>query len=508
MRNQALGRDDTNGRDELVARGKWRTWVGDEGTLDFTFLHADIDNGYDAWTLDGSRETQTNAPGVDRQRTDAASLRLDDAAVGDNALTAVASYARTKTLYGYDYDWGSTAFWEPYFYEGDEYWDRKRRTGSLELRLASHLADAPGSVAWLAGAYALRLEEDGRYTSAGEYVDPVDPDFSWADERLLDDRYRATSLALFGQLDGNLARDWRWSAGMRVEQRRARYRDSGEVNGDVQLSDFRARDRMVGGQASLSRDFGDDLTGYALVSRGYKAGGFNLRAVPDELRDFEPEFLWNLETGLRAKLADGRGRASAAMFYQRRRDQQVRSGRQLVGGGPYEFVTTNLPAGYSAGIEASLDYEVGRRWSIGASLGLLRSRTGETVNEDGDPVPSRESAHAPGYTAAINAAWRHPGGFFARIDVSATDAFYFDVPTDHDQRSRAYVLTHLKVGFERHNWRIHGWLRNAFDRQYAVRGFYFGNDPRAGWADGLYRQWGDPRQLGVTVAVDFGSGGM
>jgi hypothetical protein len=36
-----------------------------------------------------------------------------------------------------------------------------------------------------------------------------------------------------------------------------------------------------------------------------------------------------------------------------------------------------------------------------------------------------------------------------------------------------------------------------------VRGFYFGNDPRTGWVEGLYRQLGDPRQLGMTVAVDF-----
>jgi outer membrane receptor protein involved in Fe transport len=83
------------------------------------------------------------------------------------------------------------------------------------------------------------------------------------------------------------------------------------------------------------------------------------------------------------------------------------------------------------------------------------------------------------------------------------DDFYFDVPTDHDQRSRAYTLAHVKLGFERDGWRVHGWLRNVFDRQYAVRGFYFANDPRTGWVDALYRQWGDPRQLGLTVAVDF-----
>ncbi len=74
-----------------------------------------------------------------------------------------------------------------------------------------------------------------------------------------------------------------------------------------------------------------------------------------------------------------------------------------------------------------------------------------------------------------------PGGFFARVDVTAMDDFYFDVPTDHDQKSRPYSLTNLKLGYEHHNWSVYGWLRNAFDKQYAVRGFYFGNDPRIGW---------------------------
>src|SRR5690606_2992801 len=234
------------------------------------------------------------------------------------------------------------AFWQPYVYDGVERWDRRRSTASAEVRLASPPAGERAALAWLLGAYALRLEEDGRYRSVGNYEDP-DPSWNWTDDRLINDRYRATNLALFGQLDGQLADTWRWTAGLRVEQREADYRDAGQVNGDAQSADFDARDRMLGGQLSLSRDLGEAATAYTLLSRGYKAGGFNLGDVPDELRPFDPEFLWNLETGIKARLPEGRGHADVAVFYQWRKDQQVRSGRQLVGGGPYEFVTTNLP---------------------------------------------------------------------------------------------------------------------------------------------------------------------
>src|SRR5262245_41734899 len=55
MRNAYLGRSDTMGRDELTARVKWHSEYGAATALDFTYLHADLDNGYDAWAIDNSR---------------------------------------------------------------------------------------------------------------------------------------------------------------------------------------------------------------------------------------------------------------------------------------------------------------------------------------------------------------------------------------------------------------------------------------------------------------------
>ncbi|MDQ2640152.1 MAG: TonB-dependent receptor plug domain-containing protein [Pseudomonadota bacterium] len=505
MRNAALDRKDANGRDELTARLKWRSWVGEGGTLDITLLHADMDNGYDAWSLDGSRTTWSDEPGMDRQRSNAAALRLS-LPMGANTLTAIASHAHSDLEYGYDYDWGSTEFWQPYFYQGADHWDRERRSTSGELRLASPVAQRSGELAWLLGAYALRLGENSQFDSAGEYVhpDPADPlcepFCDWSDARSLDDRYAATTAALFGQLDGRIGGAWRWSAGLRVEQRRTRYRDTGEASSQP----FRKRDRMLGGQLSLSRELGSEATAYGLLSRGYKAGGFNLGPLTDDAgRYFDPQSMWNLEAGLKRRLPRG-GRAELVAFYQRHDDEQVRSGVQLFPGGPYEFITTNLDgAGYSTGIEGSIQYPLTRALVVGGSLGLLRSRTAQSFDDGGAPIPPRERAHAPQYTAAVNLTWRLPQGFFARVDVTAMDGFYFDVPTDHDQKSRAYALAHLKAGYETGRWSIHGWLRNALDKQYAVRGFYFGNDPRIGWADQLYTQRGDPRQAGITASLNF-----
>jgi outer membrane receptor protein involved in Fe transport len=340
----------------------------------------------------------------------------------------------------------------------------------------------------------------------GHYVEPGDPDDGGSSD-LLDLDYHATNLALFGQLNGLLAPQWQWSAGLRLEQRRANYQDAGSVGGDPRLSDDHARDRMLGGQVSVSHELGDSTHAYVALSRGYKAGGFNLGNVPVGARRFDPEYLWNLESGIRTAVG-GRGYADVSVFYEKRRDQQVRSGRQLTPGDPntYVFTTVNLPKGNAAGLEASLQYELMHGLELGASLGLLHTRSGATTISDdlGNlvTVPSRQNAHAPPYTAALNATWRNRSGFMARVDFTAMDSFYFDVPTDHDKKSNAYSLVHLKAGYEHDRWAVYGWVRNVFDKNYAVRGFFFENEP-PDWEKKLYLQQGDPRQYGLTVNWRF-----
>ncbi|HTQ35903.1 MAG TPA: TonB-dependent receptor, partial [Steroidobacteraceae bacterium] len=503
MHNAYLDRDDTNNRDELTARLKWHGELGPGTALDFTYLHADLDNGYDAWAIDNSRTTLSDKPGKDSQLANGASLKLTSMA-GADLLTAIGSYADSNSLNSYDSDWGNPDSWAPYTYDYSYSSRRHRRTGSLELRLAS----PAGPLEWLAGAYALRLNESGHDLAPGLYIDPYDADNDLASDDQLDLGYHATNLALFGQLDGALAPQWRWSAGLRLEQRQASYHDAGIVEGEPRSTDpaLDARDRMLGGQASISRELGEGASAYVSLSRGYKAGGFNLGDIPADRRRFDPEYLWNLESGVKTRLGS-RGYADVSLFYERRHDQQVRTGVQLTPGDPntYQFITTNLPHGYGAGLEASLQYQLTRGLQLGASLGLLRTRTAPAAVEDdaGDlvPVPPRENAHAPPYTAALNATWRG-GGFMARVDLTAMDSFYYDAPTVTDEKSHAYALAHFKAGYERERWSVYAWVRNVFDKDYTVRGFYFANEP-PDWPNKLYTQQGDPRQFGLTATANF-----
>ena len=55
----------------------------------------------------------------------------------------------------------------------------------------------------------------------------------------------------------------------------------------------------------------------------------------------------------------------------------------------------------------------------------------------------------------------------------------------------------LKAGYAGERWSVYAWGRNVLDEHYAVRGFYFGLEP-PDFANKLYVQRGDPRQVGVT----------
>lgn len=500
IRNAFLGRDDTNERDELTGRFKWR-WDASESTaMDVTILHANLDNGYDAWAIDNSRTSLSDRPGKDSQRASGVSARLKTTAFEPYDFTVIASYADSKSTNSFDADWGNDESWGAYTYDYFQRSDRDRYTATLESRLASPAPANVGDLGWLFGAYMMRMDEDGRDRLDGTYADPSDPSWDGSSADDMQSAYEATSAAVFGQIDQLITERWRWSAGIRAEQRDADYSDRGISGGVAQLSDLSAKDSMIGGQVSLSVDVTDTSTAYLSLSRGYKAGGFNLGNIPQEAREFDPEYLWSAETGFKADVLQGRALFETSVFYQWRRDLQIRSGQQLdpTNPGTYVFVTDNLANGYNTGIETSLRFAVNESLDIGGSFGLLRTKASGGVREDGEWVRARDQAHAPEYTAAIFADWRHPRGFAARVDVSARDNFYFDVATDHDMQSSSYVLANLKVGYERDRWSAYFWMRNVFDEGYAVRGFYFYNEPPFGERN-LYTQAGDPRQVGVTV---------
>lgn len=495
-----LRRDDTNGRDELTARGKWRWQPSDATTVDLLWLHTDLDNNYDAWSIDNTRRSLADRPGKDSQLADAGALRVASDFPNGNELTVIATAAQADGEYSYDEDWGNASSWAPYTYD---YFYRSlstRRARTLEARLASAPVSKPGDMAWLAGVYALDMSYDLRESRVGEFIDPSDPFGSGAANYLLASRYDATNLAAFGQLDGRLTDRWGWSVGLRAEQRDADYSDESFAD-DPRTTDVGDSEQMLGGQATLHFDPSPASRVFATLSRGYKAGGFNLGRAAALRERFKPEYLWGLDIGAKGEWFERRLYADVTAFYMKRDDMQVSTGIQEEGvAGSYIFITDNASSGSNTGIEASARWQATAQVELGGAVGLLRSRY-SGYRPEGEDVSDRDQAHAPEYQLSLHAAWRSPLGWMARVDFVAIDDFYFDVPPA-DQRADAYSLTHLKAGYEGNRWGVYVWARNVFDEEYIVRGFYFENEP-PNWEDKRYVQLGEPRQVGVSVRWEY-----
>ena len=148
--------------------------------------------------------------------------------------------------------------------------------------------------------------------------------------------------------------------------------------------------------------------------------------------------------------------------------------------------------------------------ALSASLGLLDTEIrqfslvdrldGVPGFEDLQSLPGRAFAHAPEYSFNLAADWSLAAGWFARLAVWGRDTFYFDY--GHDQTSAAFQVVDLRVGRAWGRWELSAWARNLFDEEYAVRGFYFGNEP-PDFPNRLYLRLADPRHLGITLKYRY-----
>jgi outer membrane receptor protein involved in Fe transport len=260
---------------------------------------------------------------------------------------------------------------------------------------------------------------------------------------------------------------------------------------------------LWGGHVSLDTRIADGQHVYALLSRGYKAGGFYLSpGLPAAQLLFGPESDLNFEVGHKGQFNGGKVRSDTAVFYMARRSEQLLTGEQLVPNNPDTFIfyTGNAQSGYNYGLESTLTWQAGPALELGASLGLLRTLYRGFV-QNGIELASRALPHAPGWQSAINATWRDPRGPYARIDVTGMGAFYYDLPPN-ETRSKSYALVNGRVGWAAERCEVYLWVRNAWNKDYAVRGFYFGDEP-PDFPSKLYTQLGEPRNWGLHVTVRY-----
>jgi len=525
--NVYLNRDDTNREDEYTYRAKWTFTPSDRLRFELTAVQVDIDNGYDAFTIDNSRNTESDQPGVDSQHSTGVSARVHYLTSDTVGFTAVATYAKSIIKYSFDGDWGNPVLWAPVatIYQASEVQNRDRTTKTIELRLGT---EDPHGFGWLVGFYGNLLDETlsdlslSDYQPLGTPVDPVDDQ----SDNVIDSGYRARNLALFGELDGDLAANLRWSFGLRGERWSANYQgtttdflgtNTGYTNApvtptaieSVTLAALSPVNNLWGGHVSLTYKLDSTQSLYTTVSRGYKAGGFNLSQglLPNQLL-FNPETDVSVEAGYKADMLDHRLKINADVFYLYRHDAQITTSFQSDPSNPDDFVfyTGNAASGHNYGLESDADWRAADRVTLGANLGLLQTYFEDFVQQGASGTTlltvSRELANAPHWQAAVNATYRDPRGPFARVDVTGMGGYYFDLPPN-ETTSKPYGLFNAKIGWETARWSAYLSGRNLLDKRYPVRGFYFGDVP-PNFTNEVYVQLGDPRTWVASVSVNFG----
>ena len=273
---------------------------------------------------------------------------------------------------------------------------------------------------------------------------------------------------------------------------------------------------------------------YAVVSKGYRAGGYNIQMFSDILQaeltansshamngsydvphtpeDYErvnstitykPEESWNYEVGAHLNLFDDMIHADISAYCMQIRNQQL-----SVMAGTYGFGRMMVNAGRSRslGVEAALrGSAVDNRLSWAVSYALTDAKfteynetgsEGQTVSYEGCRVP-----FVPNHTFSARADLRLPFGtagtraVLLGADVTAQGRIYWDEANTASQPF--YALLGLHAGLQWGKASLRLWCRNVTNTRYATFAF----SSSASGSEQWFAQRGNPIQAGFDIRL-------
>jgi len=516
MENKFLDKENTNNLDEVVVRGKLAAQVSEDTNLGLTYFYADIDNGYDAFSVENNRKTYSDEPGVDAQETHAFTLNLDTKLNNAVILESVLTTVKSDVEYRFDEDWAYGQYtWmsdDPIYtpdpcdttqgtclapidgYSSTDQYLRDYQRNSFELRLLSAEDGRifANTTDWVVGVYQQTRTEDlvRNYTWDPQYASTLD----------------VTSTSIYTELTTDLSDQSRIIYGVRAEQWRNDFENSLNTGSDEE-------EALFGGRFTFESLINHDQLAYVSLARGYKAGGANSASViGEDKRTFDTEYNNTLELGLKSSLLNDALVTRIAAFYIQRQNQQVKQSflsYKDSGAPKFTEYVANAAEGINQGIELESKWQLlnALRWDL--SVGYLKTEFTdyEFSAKDDDDVnktidkKGRAQAHAPEYSLATGLSLSATEALTFLVESEAKDKFYYS--DSHDEQSKSYVLWHARIEYKVANFKAALYGRNLSGKDYATRGFGFGNDPRNGYSDTQHIQLGAPRLVGVEARYSF-----
>ncbi|MBJ7573985.1 TonB-dependent receptor [Luteimonas sp. MC1828] len=265
--------------------------------------------------------------------------------------------------------------------------------------------------------------------------------------------------------------------------------------------------KNVSPKLALSYEVTPDVMVYGTASRGFKSGGFNIRAnttaVPRSGEPFDDEKVDSLEVGSKMSMLDERLFLNLAYFHNKYEDIQLSVFTALPGGGFFgDF--TNAGKGTVQGVEVEYQYLPTENWVISGNVAWLDAEYDEFITGGVNVADSQRFTNAPEFSGAFNVEYRtdlaNGGNISARVGYSYQSEVWPTTDLSPVIRQDGYGLVGAGV-----TWRVNdSWSfslqgSNLADKEYRTTGYNLVSSG-LGVLTGFY---GPPRQYGLTARYDF-----
>jgi len=237
---------------------------------------------------------------------------------------------------------------------------------------------------------------------------------------------------------------------------------------------------------------------YALVSRGYKTGGFNTLFERPEDLNFKPEFSWNYEAGIKTNLFNNMVYADLAVFYidwtNQQISQTVPSGRGTMLKNAGHSLSKGLETSIVAKFIKNVDLMITYGYTNATFLSYIDPYNAK-INYNGKYIP-----FVPMHTIAFQAGKifeiKH-STILDKIKINAlyrgTGSIYWDESNIHKQDF--YGVIDGRVSFIHKSMQIDIWGNNLLMAQYQT--FYFESLGKK------FVQMNKPMQIGVNLTLNL-----
>lgn len=329
-----------------------------------------------------------------------------------------------------------------------------------------------------------------------------------------------SSIALYGEGTFTISDAWSITAGLRYtdEEKTADVLNQAFANANFTTpiatpADFNDSVTFKNVSPKLSVDYrvSDDILLYGVVSRGFKSGGFNIRAntlaVPQSARPFDDESVTSFEIGTKQAWRDQTVFFNAAYFYNQYRDIQlsVFSAYDSNGDGVNDAFFgdfTNAGKAHIQGLELELQVAPTEAFRISGNVGWLDAQYDEFINRGVDISDTQYFTNAPELSAALNLSYTWPlfgGELLARAGASYQDKVYPTTDLSEAIAQSGYTLFNAGLVWrgEESPWTISLQGSNLGDKAYRTTGY---NIPVLGILTGFY---GPPRQITLAATYTF-----